>query len=148
MLEIELVCTVGYTGDKKREYDREWVRKRRATFFAGKCCVKCGSTESLELDHIDPAEKVSHAIWSWREERRLAEAAKCQVLCYKCHKKKTLTVDLVGDKHPSSKYSNEQVAYVKQLHEEGLSLREISKKSKVNYWSVWSIVNGRTRLIS
>ncbi|MEM1416560.1 MAG: HNH endonuclease [Myxococcota bacterium] len=62
---------------------------RRARFFAGKSCVKCGSVERLELDHIDPAQKVTHSIWSWSQARREAEIAKCQVLCRRCHKRKT-----------------------------------------------------------
>lgn len=73
-----------------RAYHREWVRKRRASFFHGKCCVKCGSIQRLELDHIDPKTKVTHAIWTWSEERRNNELAKCQVLCHDCHMTKTL----------------------------------------------------------
>lgn len=71
----------------------EYMRKRnariRAEFFTGKSCVKCGSTDSLELDHIDPAQKVGHRIWSWSAERRATEIAKCQVLCADCHLTKT-----------------------------------------------------------
>ncbi len=81
---------MGYTGDKKREYDSKWMAKRRHDFFKDKECVKCNSKENLELDHIDPKLKTSHNIWSWSEERRLAEIAKCQVLCEKCHKEKTI----------------------------------------------------------
>ncbi|MEO0322971.1 MAG: hypothetical protein AAF447_08435 [Myxococcota bacterium] len=65
------------------------MAKRRAAFFAGKACVTCGATERLELDHIDPAQKVHHCVWSWSEKRRAAEVAKCQVLCRRCHKRKT-----------------------------------------------------------
>lgn len=72
-----------------KNYTREWMRKRRSDFFSDKSCIKCGSKESLELDHIVMADKVDHKIWSWREERRLAEIAKCQVLCRKCHMEKT-----------------------------------------------------------
>jgi hypothetical protein len=72
-----------------RNYGREWMRKRRREFFEGKACVQCGAAERLELDHIDPSQKTSHKVWSWRKERREAELAKCQVLCVLCHKKKT-----------------------------------------------------------
>lgn len=75
--------------EERRAYHREWKRKRREDWFAGKKCVKCGSAEKLELDHIDRTTKVSHNIWSWTEERRLAEIAKCQVLCEQCHQAKT-----------------------------------------------------------
>lgn len=47
------------------------------------------SSEKLELDHIDPSTRVSHAVWSWAKNRREEELAKCQVLCHDCHVKKT-----------------------------------------------------------
>lgn len=75
--------------EKQREYQRQWIARRKAEWFEGKSCVECGSTENLELDHIDPATKITNAIWSWSEERRNAELAKCQVLCHDCHVKKT-----------------------------------------------------------
>lgn len=75
--------------EAQREYQRQWVAKRRAEFFADKSCVLCGSTDRLELDHIDPSAKVSHRIWSWSEARRSAEIEKCQILCYYHHQEKT-----------------------------------------------------------
>ena len=70
---------------KKREYARIWIQNRRQTWFANKVCVNCGSTENLELDHINPTTKIDHKIWSWTESRRLEELEKCQVLCEDCH---------------------------------------------------------------
>ncbi|GAA2546061.1 5-methylcytosine-specific restriction endonuclease McrA [Neomicrococcus aestuarii] len=78
-----------YAKEYHREYMRNWARKNRAEFMAGKSCVKCGSTQSLEVDHIDPSEKVTHRIWSGGKAFREAELAKCQVLCAECHKEKT-----------------------------------------------------------
>lgn len=75
--------------DYQRQYQREWMADRRAAFFSDKVCVRCGSQERLELDHVDRATKVHHAIWSWSEARREAELAKCQVLCHDCHLAKT-----------------------------------------------------------
>lgn len=72
-----------------KDYQRNWVASRRAEFFTGKQCTKCGSTQRLELDHIDPEDKTDHAIWSWSETRRLRELAKCQILCNSCHKEKS-----------------------------------------------------------
>lgn len=77
--------------DKRREYNRLWMRKRRESYFNGKSCAWCGDTEDLELDHIDPNMKTSHRIWSWSEERRAAELAKCQPLCTPCHMQKTMS---------------------------------------------------------
>ena len=75
--------------EKLREYQRKWTAERRKLFFSDKSCVKCGSVDRLELDHVNPVQKVSHRIWSWSIKRREEEIAKCQVLCYSCHKKKT-----------------------------------------------------------
>ena len=74
-----------------REYQKEWIKKRREAWFEskGNQCAQCGSEDRLELDHIDPSKKVSHRIWCWAEERRLEELAKCQPLCYGCHQAKT-----------------------------------------------------------
>lgn len=74
---------------KQSDYQRRWIANRRANFFADKSCVTCGATKNLELDHINPADKTSHKIWSWAKKRREAEIAKCQVLCTECHKAKT-----------------------------------------------------------
>jgi 5-methylcytosine-specific restriction endonuclease McrA len=68
-----------------RAYRRAWVARRRAAFFADKGCTLCGSTEGLEIDHVDPTAKVNHKIWSWSAARREAELAKCRVLCRRCH---------------------------------------------------------------
>jgi 5-methylcytosine-specific restriction endonuclease McrA len=48
-------------------------------------CQLCGSWESLEVDHRDPEDKFSHRIWSYTEEKRAEELAKCRVLCRSCH---------------------------------------------------------------
>jgi hypothetical protein len=87
---------MGYTGERKKEYQREWIARRREKFFAGKNCVNCGSIDELQLDHIDRQTKVDHKIWSWSKERREAEIEKCQILCYPCHKIKTASELWVG----------------------------------------------------
>lgn len=94
------------TKELQKEYQREWIAKRRSDFFCDKSCVKCGSTDRLELDHIDRSTKVDSHIWSWSAARREVELAKCQVLCYDCHKKKTkadLYVDKCGTHHGYTK---------------------------------------------
>lgn len=71
--------------EAKREYQRRWMAERRAKYLAGLVCVDCGSSDRPELDHRDPAQKVSHRIWSWRHDRILHEMAKCDVRCADCH---------------------------------------------------------------
>lgn len=75
--------------NKQREFQRIWIKQRREEFFKNKCCVKCGSHDKLELDHIEPEKKTSHRIWSWAAGKREAEILKCQVLCHDCHVEKT-----------------------------------------------------------
>jgi 5-methylcytosine-specific restriction endonuclease McrA len=77
-----------------RKYQAKWITKRRQDWIAqnGPCAV-CGSDDRLEVDHVHPEEKEIQvrALWSMSPQnpRRIAELAKCQVLCYVCHKEKT-----------------------------------------------------------
>lgn len=95
------------TGDRKREYQLAWINERRLSWIAGQGgkCAKCGSTKSLEVDHIDPATKLCNprSIWSRSIEFRTSELAKCQVLCEECHKVKS-DVELTID-HPHGTYA-------------------------------------------
>lgn len=78
----------------RREYQAQWARRRRDDWIAsrGGVCEKCGSSDRLEVDHIDPKTKLMNPreVWNRRDEVRLAELAKCQVLCHECHKAKSL----------------------------------------------------------
>lgn len=84
---------MGYTGEQKREYQRKWIARRRAEYLSDKSCVVCGSTDALEVDHINPDEKKYHvaALWGMSENNpnRVTELAKCQILCSMHHKEKT-----------------------------------------------------------
>jgi 5-methylcytosine-specific restriction endonuclease McrA len=74
---------------ERRKWQLAWLKNRRDAWFADKKCVDCGSTERLEIDHVNPAEKVANSVWSWTKKKRDVELAKCEVRCYKCHKKRT-----------------------------------------------------------
>ena len=80
-------------GEEKRAYQRGWIKKRRDDWIEsqGGLCVICGSTEELEVDHIDRETKLCNPrlVWSRNQAFREAELAKCQVLCSDCHQKKT-----------------------------------------------------------
>jgi 5-methylcytosine-specific restriction endonuclease McrA len=89
----------------RRRYARDWMRRRRESWLAANGpCRQCGATADLEVDHIDPAQKVSHAVWSWSAARREAELAKCQVLCSTCHKKKTAAARPIAGCGTRSRY--------------------------------------------
>ena len=72
-------------------YQREWIKKRRASFLQAKSCAVCGSIKRLEVDHRDPSKKEHEVrnLWSRKAMIRDKELGKCQVLCNACHKEKT-----------------------------------------------------------
>ena len=83
---------------KNREEHNAWhqasKRKNREEairLLGGQCALPdCDSTENLQFDHIRREDKVDHRIWSWSKERRLAELAKCQLLCEYHHVEKSM----------------------------------------------------------
>lgn len=129
--------------DAQRAYQREWKAQRRAEWFDGKSCVDCGSVEDLQLDHRDAATKVSHKIWSWSEERRLAELAKCVVRCRPCHVKKTKArgESPRGEAVGSAKLTAEQVVQIRRI--QGETNRAIGDRFGVSEAQIRHIRSGR-----
>lgn len=76
--------------EKQKEFQRQWCAKRKKDWIEKNGPCKCGSTKNLEVDHIDPSKKWKHSVWSYSKEKREDELKKCQVLCEKCHMRKTL----------------------------------------------------------
>ena len=80
-----------------KEYmrNRYVERMREAVKFLGGKCVKCGSEDRPEFDHIIPSDKFKTIarMWSYSEVRFWEEINKCQLLCRTCHEKKSL-IDL------------------------------------------------------
>lgn len=70
-------------------------RAKRREFFEsllGGMCVGCGSDKNLEFDHVLPEDKCFNLATSAMEcslNKILPELQKCQLLCRKCHYKKT-----------------------------------------------------------
>lgn len=75
-----------------KEYHREYYRKRRQAIFdyLGGVCVVCGTSEGLQVDHIDPEEKSFDIKSKLSVKNNKAELDKCQLLCEKHHLEKTL----------------------------------------------------------
>jgi hypothetical protein len=77
-----------------KEYFRARREQRRQKFkdLLGGRCIICGSKKNLQFDHKDPKKKefrISLMIDS-PEQKLLNELKKCQLLCARCHHKKTL----------------------------------------------------------
>lgn len=77
-----------------REYNkrRYWKLKAEAHERLGGKCAECGSTEGLELDHIDPSTKTVEVsrFCSMSRVRFLEELKLCQLLCNEHHKQKSI----------------------------------------------------------
>ena len=78
--------------DKEYFRARREARRKKFKDLLGGRCIICGSKKNLQFDHKDPKKKefrISLMIDS-PEQRLLNELKKCQLLCAKCHHKKTL----------------------------------------------------------
>ena len=117
-----------------RGYQNRWLKDRRDQWLKENGpCVKCGSNEKLEVDHIDPKEKITHKVWSLNLEKRISELKKCQVLCESCHMEKTkidLRNQLKGTRNRiQEKYSDETTAKALETYlNSKISRRKIEKE--------------------
>lgn len=80
------------------EYMKDYMRERRVrrrlamVELLGGVCVRCGTQENLEFNHIDPTQKtydiskIQDGKWSVLVE----ELAKCELLCHDHHLEATL----------------------------------------------------------
>jgi hypothetical protein len=86
-----------HTNEQQRVYMLERYHRRRfeALEYLGGRCKQCGSDNTLEIDHIDPASKAFNVadMAGYSDAKFWREIKKCQLLCRSCHKKKT-AVDL------------------------------------------------------
>lgn len=77
----------------QRVYQLERYHRRRAEAIRilGGRCVVCGTTDDLEIDHINWRDKSFHIgrLWSIAYDRFLDEISKCQLLCEDHHKEKS-----------------------------------------------------------
>ena len=85
--------------EEMMEYARKWTRNRKNLLkekMGGKC-VKCGATEHLQFDHINPSEKSYNISNNLHRKDLDEELAKCQLLCSTCHLEKTKNDWLSGN---------------------------------------------------
>ena len=86
---------------KYKELNREKIREQRAKYrqkkraicleYLGGKCVKCGTTERLEFDHIKRDTKKYNIAGrvTFKFDNLKEELDKCQLLCAFCHLEKT-----------------------------------------------------------
>lgn len=128
-----------------RKWARDWTKKRRESFFDGKSCIVCGSEERLEIHHRDPKLKVSHNIWSWTEDKRLVELAKCDVLCHNCHKEETIKYFKIiysGEKSSVAKLTNKMVKRIRSLYNQGVRGRALCEQFPVHRTNIYRALRG------
>ena len=81
------------TKEEKAAYQLERYRARRAYAIEklGGKCVVCGTTEDLEIDHINKKEKSFQITQKWSVPIEVydRELQKCQLLCHTHHKEKS-----------------------------------------------------------
>jgi hypothetical protein len=137
---------MGYTREQKREYDRQWMAKRRerGINLLGGRCVRCDSVDRLEFDHVDPLTKhpllrKNHqsTFWSWAWSRIEEELAKCQLLCHDCHAEKTGgEYPKKGELHPSCKLTEDDV---RAIRASGEAYRKLGEKYGVDHTLIYQI---------
>ena len=130
-------------------YNLERYYYNRNEYFSDKSCVKCGSKENLELDHIDPKTKdpklvgSSGSLWLWSVARRDTELSKCQVLCKIHHDEKTKTNKdnaRFGSNHPKAKLTDNDVREIRKDISSGMSLLDAGNKWNITRQHVGRIV--------
>lgn len=127
----------------QRKYQREWYKKRRNAWLdKNGPCVDCGTTEHLEVDHVDPLTKVNHSIWSWSEHRRLEELKKCVVRCHSCHKRKSAGEKALGSDNGRSVLTEEAVREIRLLARGGLTHRQIANQFGAKRETITTVLNG------
>ena len=78
--------------NRNRRIERTTTHTNILVERLGGQCVKCGTTENLEFDHIYPNDKefnISSHI-SCKIDKLIDEADKCQLLCEECHNQHTI----------------------------------------------------------
>jgi len=133
--------------EKQRQYQREWVARRRHQWFEQNGpCVDCGTWERLELDHDDAATKVDHRVWSWATERRLVELVKCVARCVPCHDRKTLARQEAarGVAAGRAKLTEQQVRNLRRAWADGENIVPLAEQLGIHKSTAYLITSGQT----
>lgn len=118
-----------HAADELKRYRR---RRQEAIHRMGGKCVRCSSTEQLELDHVDPDRKTFDisANWSIKPATWADEAAKCQLLCRTCHQRKTVEQRAARIPHGRRRYRSQGCRCAVCNADYSLCLREKRQRRK------------------
>lgn len=126
-------------------------RKLEAIELLGGVCVRCGTTENLQFDHIDPETKLFNisTYFEYGDETTFwMEVAKCQLLCFPHHTEKCIlegmTTKFIGEANGMAKLRELDVKYIRGLSELGYTQSAISKEFDVSKTTIGHILNGKT----
>lgn len=134
--------------DVQRAYQNEWTKRRRLEWVQEHGpCIDCGTWEYLTVDHVDASRKVTHRVWTWAQERRERELAKCVVRCWPCHLAKTKASGerARGERHGHSVLTTAQVQEIRKMVRVGESQAAVARAFGVDRRYVWDLVHYRTR---
>lgn len=132
----------------KRYYDRrEWSIK-----YLGGICKECGTNKDLQFDHIDINTKTYSVskIMMYKIDTLKNELDKCQLLCNKCHKKKSILDGStykntpIGSRVYSSKLAEKDIVKIKQQLANNDKMKHIAKDYNVSYETIKNIRSGRS----
>lgn len=124
---------MSYDSQKLKQNHRE--NRARAIDLLGGKCVRCGSTDRLEFDHINNDRGAKHnclsSLFRYSWDRVVLELSKCQILCRGCHALKTaedMGFDVSGSHGSLSTYNNKKC----RCDDCRRAMREWSNKWKTN----------------
>lgn len=102
--------------------------------------------KDLQIDHVDPSEKVTHKVWSWSEPRREEELNKCVVRCKPCHIEKTQSNNEgpYAERISQSRLTSDQVREIRRRVSEGESRKSVREEFGLSTGTISDIINWKT----
>lgn len=102
---------------------RQLVRENRlaeAKTLLGSVCVKCGTEDNLQFDHVDPSTKLFDIVKGADKPEEIfwLEVAKCQLLCVPHHRDKC-SLEQAGEGQLNSKLTEFDVKTIRELASQG-----------------------------
>ena len=140
---------MSYSKKEMNAYLKEkYYRLKKIVFdILGNKCASCGATTNLQIDHKNKTLKSFNVTTQLRVKpwnQILEEVKKCQLLCKKCHDKKTKDeFSNYGSKCPGAKLSEENIIEIRKLLDSKVSLRKIGAMYGVSHVNILHIKHNK-----